>query len=95
MPDVIENQPRYIDDSLGQLRLLRIKLSDSLRKLIIATILCGGIFFGTASGRGTTSMEVVSGITGSVFFIFLTAILTRFLTKRSRILAKSRAHSQK
>ncbi|HEY5304090.1 MAG TPA: hypothetical protein VIJ86_08535 [Acidimicrobiales bacterium] len=95
MSDVPESPPRYIDDSLGQRRLLRSKLNDNLSKLLIAVVLAGGIFFGTASGRGTTSMEVVSGIIGGLLLISVAFVLIRFFVKRSRIIAKTKKHGQR
>jgi len=93
MSDNSANEVKYIDDSLGQRRLLRSKLNNTLTKLIIAS-LAGCAFVATASSGGTRPMLVALSIVMGLLLIAVALVLIRFFRRRGEIIASAREHEQ-
>ncbi|MDH2903524.1 MAG: hypothetical protein PXZ08_06180 [Actinomycetota bacterium] len=92
MADEPTSQSNYIDDSLGQLRLLKSKLSDALTKLFIAS-LAGCAFVGTASSAGTGPMLRVLAIVLALLLTSVVLVLFRYFRARGRIITAAKEHN--
>ena len=88
------SQEKYIDDSLGQLRLLASTLKDTLVKLFIAA-LPGCAFAATASSGGTGPLLEALAIDAGLLVIAVALVLLRFFNKRARIIATAKEHERR